>query len=380
MKLTFFMLADLNTGRGTENVLLNLLKYKPLEINVTIIVPIRNDGIRIEDSEIKKKLNGAKIIRLNVGINNGGGSMFETAFSTLFVKPVLRDLRKYRDTEILQEVRDTDIVYLFYNPYSVFFYGMNMPIIGSNHTDSMLAFNHQLKLFKNIYRLIIYKLYYKNINGLHVFPGNKYLLCGNNFKYNMLLPNGIDTSLFYPDYNVNNIKIKFLFIAALTKNKGLDILLPLIDKFKSNNKIEFHIAGAGPMENEIKQRSNIIYHGIVNNDELSKLYREADIFIYPSHADAFPMVILEALSSGLYILCPDYLKGNFDDFENEYLEYLPLNITVWYNRVNEIINDRDIIKHDKSKEYNYIKNNYSWEIISRKFYDYMIKFYNESKK
>ena len=101
---------------------------------------------------------------------------------------------------------------------------MNIPIIGSNHTDSMLAFNHQLKLFKNIYRLIIYKLYYKNINGLHVFPGNKPLLGDNNFKYNMLLPNGINTSLFYPDYNVKNIKIKFLFIAALTKNKGHDIL------------------------------------------------------------------------------------------------------------------------------------------------------------
>ena len=262
MKLTFFMLADLKTGRGTENVLLNLLKYKPLEINVNIIVPIRNDGIRIEDSEIKNKLNGAKIIRLNVGINNGGGSMFETVFSTLFVKPVLRDLRKYRNTKILQEVRDTDIVYLFYNPYSVFFYDMNIPIIGSNHTDSLLAFNQKLKLFKHIYRQITYKLYYRNINGLHVFPRNKALLSENNFKYNMVLPNGIDTSLFYPDYNVKNIKIKFLFIAALTNNKGLDILLPLIDKFKNNNKIEFHIAGTGHMENEIKQRSNIIYHGL----------------------------------------------------------------------------------------------------------------------
>ena len=117
----------------------------------------------------------------------------------------------------------------------------------------------------------------------------------------------------------------------------------------------------------------------MSNSELSKLYRECDVFIYPSHSDAFPAVTLQALSSGLYVMCSDYLKGNFDDFENKYLEYLPLDIEKWYSRVNEIIKNNNIIKHDKSEEYSYVKDNYDWPVISKKFYGYMMKFYNESK-
>lgn len=224
-------------------------------------------------------------------------------------------------------------------------------------------------------------MYYKNINGLHVFPNNADILQSHKaLKYNIILPNGIDTSMFYPDYNVKNERLRLFFVASLEYGKGLDILLPLIDKFKNNNNVEFHIAGSGSLVNEIKKRNNIIYHGVVDNNELSKLYRESDVFIYPSHSDTYSLVTLEALSSGLYVLCSDYLRQIFDDFEDKYLEYLALEIDVWYNKISEIINNREMIKHDKNNEYDYIKNNYSWEIISKKFYEYLIKFYNGNKE
>ena len=41
MRLTFFMPVDLRVNRGTENVLFNLLKYKPNDIEITIIEPTR---------------------------------------------------------------------------------------------------------------------------------------------------------------------------------------------------------------------------------------------------------------------------------------------------------------------------------------------------
>jgi hypothetical protein len=57
-------------------------------------------------------------------------------------------------------------------------------------------------------------LYCKNINGFHAFPKYKYILNNPKFKYKMELSNGVNTSLYYPDYNVNNKKIKFLFVAG----------------------------------------------------------------------------------------------------------------------------------------------------------------------
>ena len=56
-----------------------------------------------------------------------------------------------------------------------------------------------------------------------------------------------------------------------------------------------------------------------------------------------------------------------------------MDIEKWYSRVNEIIKNNNIIKHDKSEEYSYVKDNYDWSVISTKFYGYMAEYYNESK-
>lgn len=369
------MLGSLSSGRGSENVLFNLLRYKPDDIKISIVETDFIDQQRISPDELEEITSNVKLIRIHRNYHKYNNIFDLFKIFIIYGIPFFSDLKDLNNKEKLFEIRNTDLVYLFFNPYSIFFYNLKIPIIGSTH--AMKIDNRLTSKMKNKFYSL---LYCKNINGFHAFPKYKYILNNPKFKYKMELSNGVNTSLYYPDYNVNNKKIKFLFVAALVRDKGLDILLPLIDKFKNNNEIEFHIAGTGPLVNEIKKRNNIIYHGVVNNDELSKLYRESDVFVYPSHNDSYSMVTLEALSSGLYVLCSDYLKGNFDDFENKYLEYLPLNVDSFYNRINDIIKNRDIIRHDKESEYNYIKNNYSWEIISRKFYDYMIKFYNESKE
>ncbi len=377
------MLANLRVGRGTENFLFNSLKYKPDNIDVTIITTDDTDRnpLILSENEINKLTKDSKIIKINTkALNAKKINKISSVYMDIIYKPVIRTLKSI-NKNVLKEIRNTDLVYLFYNKYASFFYDLDIPIIGTNHTASNLELStneDKNTFFNRIYYKFLYNIYFKNINGFHVFPYKSSLLPELNLKYNMVLPLGIDTSLFYPDYNVNNKKLKFLFVASLSDSKGLDILLPLIDKINNDN-IEFHIAGGGPLANNIKNNKKIIYHGILNDNDLAKLYRECDIFIYPSRYDTFSLVTLQALSSGLYVLCSDYIKGNFDDFNNKYLEYLPLNIDIWYKRVVEIINNRNIIDHNKIEEYNYVKNNYDWKIISKKFYEYMIQFYKESK-
>ena len=46
-----------------------------------------------------------------------------------------------------------------------------------------------------------------------------------------------------------------------------------------------------------------------------------------------------------------------------------MNVDAFYNRINEIIKDRKIIEHNKKEEYEYVKNNYDWEIVAKKFYN-----------
>ena len=257
---------------------------------------------------------------------------------------------------------------------------MDIPIIGSGHAFTISDFVNRQDLPHKLYANYLYKTYFKGINGFNYFPKDELMFDKFkdmwNLKYNFSLSPGVDTELFYPDNHTTDQKIRLLFVAALEYNKGLDILIPLIKKFGNNDKIEFHIAGTGPVEEELKEIKSLYFHGRLNNNELAKLYRECDIFVYPSHNDEHPGVILQALSSGLYVIAGDFFKGVFDDF-SKYLEYIPMNIESFYGRINEIIKDRNIIEHNKQEEYEYTKNNYDWSVIAKQFYTNMQNIYDE---
>ena len=104
------------------------------------------------------------------------------------------------------------------------------------------------------------------------------------------------------------LNIRLLFIGALEYEKGLDIITQLSSLLDSD-KVEFHVAGGGLLAQQVKNNRNIIYHGVVDEREKAELYRNSDVLIYPSCADTFSLVILEALASGLYVLADDFFKG-----------------------------------------------------------------------
>jgi len=379
VRLTFFMGFDLRMGRGGENVLFNLLLHKPDDISITVVETDLLDSIRKQESfvdDVRKRCRLLRIHTTNYWTNN----VLAQLYRDLIVRPIIRDMRILRNTGILEEIRDTDVVYLFYNHYSAFFSGMGIPVIASPHSGEVLIINkHKESIYGLIYK-IYRRIYFKNVNGYHAFPKNSKDLEKLSMKYKMVLSNGVDTKLFYPDTVLNNGKVKFLFVGAMRSEKGLDILLPLIDRVNVEEMdVEFHMAGTGPLVDDIKGNRKIIYHGVPGDEELAKLYRECDVFIYPSHSDSFGLVVLEALSSGMYVLAGEYLRGNFDEFEGKYLEYIPMDVDSFYNRVMEIVRDRSIIEHDKREEYEFVRKNYDWSIIAEKFYGYMRKFYEESR-
>ena len=380
MKISFFLFTDIRTGRGTENVVLNLVKYKPQDVSISIVQTDLFDRIRLSEEYVRGITEQCEVIKFHT--NNPFPPNFTTIYAIylyLIKRPIHKDLKSLKNTSTLEKIRSADIVYLLYNMYAVFFDRTDVPIISSEHTGFFPNWLKKANFLTMIPRKFFYKIYYKNINGLHVFPANKNIFDKINVKYKMILSNGIDTRIFYPNYDIKNNKIKFLFVASLVLKKGLDILLPLIERIKDDS-LEFHIAGTGPLEDEIRKNKRIIYHGALNADDLARLYRECDVFIYPSHADSFPLVVLEALSSGLYVLAGDYLRGNFDDFEGKYLEYIPMNVDSFHKRVMDIVGDRKTIERDKREEYVYVKKNYDWSVIAERFYGYMREFYEENKK
>jgi glycosyltransferase involved in cell wall biosynthesis len=132
--------------------------------------------------------------------------------------------------------------------------------------------------------------------GLKIISPSQYLfnkklksICD---KPGYIIPHGIDLDKFSPK------KVKRILFVAEKTSKGL--LKPILEKldFILREKIILTIVGHGEIKNKYK---NIIIENkgyVTDEDELISYYREADLFIYPTKADIFGLVVLESIACG----------------------------------------------------------------------------------
>ncbi len=59
------------------------------------------------------------------------------------------------------------------------------------------------------------------------------------------------------------------------------------------------VCGVGPVEAQLKERHpHVRWLGLLPRDELAKVYAAADVFVFPSFADTFGLVMVEAMAVG----------------------------------------------------------------------------------
>ena len=386
LSIVFVMLADLRTGQGTETSVLNYIKYAPFDkVNVTILQTNLLPKERIDQDTIKELTKNVKIITINTYQRSAIFQFLNKLHVarpiwSLLVFPLAFKLYKIENKESFKELEHADIVYLLSNNFSSLFNGSKAVVIGTTHCwDPGIVFGKGNKL-----KLFLHRLEYQRnsraINGYHVFPGYANYLQNITKKYNLVLGNGVDTDQFHPK-EVKNDKVKFLFLANLNECKGTKIVVEAWKKIKDKSNMELHIAGGGILSEYVRKEaanSNFTYHGVLQLKDLAELYRSCDVFVYPTNCDMLPLVVLEAISSGLYVITSTEMKNRFDDFEKlNYLEYQPRDPDTIAKRMEEIAKDKDILNRDRMKQYQYVKDNYGWEIISKKLFDF---FFEVAKK
>jgi glycosyltransferase involved in cell wall biosynthesis len=138
-------------------------------------------------------------------------------------------------------------------------------------------------------------------------------------KRTLFLKKGVDDTLNDASFTevlnsrFKNNTIKVLYLSNMIKTKGYDTVLELAVKTKKENlPVEFNFAGAWASKddehyfNDFVNTNNlktvVNYHGLVLGEEKDKLFKKANLFIFPSRKDVFPLSLLEALSYGLPIL------------------------------------------------------------------------------
>ncbi len=127
-----------------------------------------------------------------------------------------------------------------------------------------------------------------------------------------VIPDGIDLKKFRPvRREVEPGVVRILTIGRLIPRKGIQFLIRSLPNAikNANRNFEVEIVGDGPYRKELVQLAaelkvshKLNFVGTVPYEHLATSYQEADIFVLCSLAEGMPLVVLEAMASGLPIV------------------------------------------------------------------------------
>lgn len=160
----------------------------------------------------------------------------------------------------------------------------------------------------------------------------------------VVLPNGVDLSLFYPR-NRKNLRRKFdfpenkfiiAFVGHFDERKGPHRILSAVSGMDNVGLI---LMGSGHISLNNK---NILYKGTIEHSKVPEMLSAADIFVLPTLAEGSCNSIIEALACGLPVVTS---KGDFNDDivdDTVAIRVDPLNIKEIRDAINRLYKDQSL--------------------------------------
>lgn len=193
----------------------------------------------------------------------------------------------------------------------------------------------------------------------------------------MCIPYGVDLNEFKRDQKFHNNFI-ILNVGQVSIRKGSYYLLKAFSELNLENS-ELHLVGNIDFDMEkiigqFKENKNIKFFNHVSQNKLPDFYNNSDIFVIPSLEEGMAVVQLQAMASGLPVICTTNSGGSdiIDENKNGYVIKIR-DIEKLKEKIIYLHNNKEIL--NKFRENSYIKANkfLSWDNYGDKIY----KTYNE---
>lgn len=150
-----------------------------------------------------------------------------------------------------------------------------------------------------------------------------------------VLPTGIDLNKFYAaspfdsektenKFNIKEDDFTAVYIGRLAEEKNIDELIIMHAKIKNPN-IKLLIVGDGPQRSKLKKiaekfgaSEKVIFTGMISPEKIAQYYKCGDIFVSASASETQGLTYIEALASGLPLICKKdrCLDNVIDDIMN----------------------------------------------------------------
>lgn len=116
----------------------------------------------------------------------------------------------------------------------------------------------------------------------------------------------------------------FLFTGRYVERKGIEELVTAYREYQESaaDPWELWCVGDGPLKAMLQDTTGIVDFGFAQPSELQKIYRRAGVFVLPSRFEAWGVVIHEATSAGLPILCSDECGSSVELVQDGYNGYI----------------------------------------------------------
>ncbi|HOJ10231.1 MAG TPA: glycosyltransferase family 4 protein [Clostridiales bacterium] len=196
-----------------------------------------------------------------------------------------------------------------------------------------------------------------------------------------IIPNGVNLKKFdnfsrdmqfRNNYAMSNEKIVF-FVGRIVNEKGVHILIDAIPKILCHYyDVKFVIAGKGPELDYLHGKvcamnieHKVYFTGYISEEVLGKLYKCADIAVFPSLYEPFGIVALEGIMANVPIVVSDAGGlGEIVEHGVDGLKFYSGNPSSLADCILEILFNPEKAEIMKKKALDKVRNIYNWDSIA----------------
>lgn len=220
----------------------------------------------------------------------------------------------------------------------------------------------------------------KQTDVLITINDEDYSIASRKFKSKQILKiPGVGVNI--DEFNRENINIEFvkesigipkdsfmlLSVGELNKNKNHKVVIEALSKLHQKD-IYYVVCGKGNLKNKLIKLAN--KHNVNDRvrllgfrQDVSNIYKAANLFIFPSRREGLSLALMEAMASEKAVICSN-IRGNSDLIKQELGGYLVGNNSSEYRkRVIELYNNRNLLS-DFGKFNSKFVQNFSLNVVS----------------
>lgn len=271
---------------------------------------------------LQKYYESVKVLTVNVqGLSTLHGTSQEVEILKVSSKRGSSELETFKILHALKDKDSYDVICGLWHPE-----GLIARLAGMKH---LFILGHGAEFLPGDSRLR--KYIWLPLYGSRILKGAKRVLANSSYTKGLVksiaakarvdaLPLGVNPLFFRPsqEEKASSSIFKFCTVSRILDFKGHDFILKTFENLPAalRSRIEWHIAGTGAHEQRLKDlieesviKNQVILHGFVPDLQLPAFYRENDVFILATRAQAqskqvegFGLVFLEAQSSGVPVI------------------------------------------------------------------------------